>query len=411
MKKFLLSFIVLQELVFCDNICTIESNQILKDLISIHPSVKMNSEAIKGAEYKVDSAKWKFYPTPSVDVSYRDSDRFQTTARLDQPLWTGGKLTSGYDIADSQKNEIFFESQETSFKLIDNFYNIIQSYLQAKENLVELNVGLQNLNELKEMLERRVEVGVSSLSDQELLHSRIEAVNSDIINAKNRYQIAKMQLELLLDKRIDCDVLISPLIIKDTLTLENGVEKLLNFHPSIKKIDQKIKTAYAELANAKSAVMPNLNLRAEHTKGSVYSNIDTSQNLVYATFSVSTNAGLSSFSNIESARVKIQQISFEKQTTEKDLIDAYLADYNNYLISQSRISILKSSIVSAKNVLESYKRLFIAGKKQWLDLVNASRELIQYRVELSNYVVNKKILEYKLSLKYGEIDLVTGEIK
>jgi adhesin transport system outer membrane protein len=411
MKKKFLIFFMIQNFLYSEDICTVESNQLLKSLINTHPSVKMNSEAVKGAQYKVDSAKWKFYPTPSIDVSYRDSDRYQTTARLDQPLWTGGKLTSSYDIAESQKYEIIFESQETSYKLIENFYNIMQSYLQSKENLIELNEGIQNLNELKEMLERRVEAGVSSVADQELLNSRIKAVNSDIVNTKNRYLIAKMQFELLLNEKINCDIILSPLSFISYPSLEEGVDILLNFHPSLKKIDQKIKTAYFELNNVKSATMPNLNLRAEHTKGSVYTNLDASQNIVYATLSISTNAGLSAISNVESARVKIQQISFEKQTAEKDLVDSFLSDYNNYLISQSRISILESSILSAHNVLESYKRLFIAGKKQWLDLVNASRELMQYKVELSNYIANKKILEYKLALKYGQIDLLNGDIK
>jgi adhesin transport system outer membrane protein len=96
---------------------------------------------------------------------------------------------------------------------------------------------------------------------------------------------------------------------------------------------------------------------------------------------------------------------------EKELIDGLLSDYNSYEMANSRISIVKESIVSAQNVLESYTRLFLAGKRQWLDLVNTSRELTQYKIELSNLQTTKSILAYKLALKNGQIDLLNGNIK
>ena len=93
------------------------------------------------------------------------------------------------------------------------------------------------------------------------------------------------------------------------------------------------------------------------------------------------------------------------------IIDVLLSDYNNYEITKSRIKVIKRSVDSAQNVLDSYTRLFLAGKRQWLDLVNASREVLQYKIELSKLYVTKSVLSYKLALKNGQIDLLTGEIK
>ncbi len=186
---------------------------------------------------------------------------------------------------------------------------------------------------------------------------------------------------------------------------------MLDSHPSFKKIAHQIKTAQFELESTKASVMPDLKLRAEHQRGSLYDdNTNLSQNLIYATFSVTTHAGLSAFSNVEAAKVKVHQIDFQKQTLEKELTDGVLTDYNNYLVATSKIDTLKSSIISSSNVLDSYSRLFVAGKKQWLDLVNASRELMQYNVDLSNQIALKQILEYKIALKTGRINLQNGKI-
>lgn len=40
------------------------------------------------------------------------------------------------------------------------------------------------------MLDRRMDAGVSSNSDKELLNARIEQVSSDIILAKNKFKVA-----------------------------------------------------------------------------------------------------------------------------------------------------------------------------------------------------------------------------
>lgn len=136
MKKLIISSIVgLSTSLFANTVCSTQSNDLLQQLVQNHPTIKMSQEAIKVAKERVDSAFWGFFPTPSVDVSSRDSDRYTTTARLDQPIWTGGKLMSKYDMANSQEQENFFALQENSYTLIENFLSILESYMQAQSNI------------------------------------------------------------------------------------------------------------------------------------------------------------------------------------------------------------------------------------------------------------------------------------
>ena len=392
---------------------TLNSNNLLEQLVANHPSIKMSQEIIKGAKERTDSAYWGFFPTPSVDVSLRDSDRYTTVARLDQPLWTGGKLTSRYDLATSKESENLYELQETSYKLLENFLTILESYFQAKTNLVELQEGLENLNKLDEMLNRRIDAGVSSQSDKDLLNARIEQINSDIALANNRYKVALMQMELLLDRRLESDIELSDITILHSKEIKESISRLVEFHPSLKKIDAQIQSAKYELDSAKAAVMPNLSLRLEHRRGDLYNDTyssDDNQNLAYVAFSATTHAGLSALSDINAAQIKVSELNFKKETGKREVIDALLNDYNNYEIAKTRIKVLQSSITSAQNVLDSYSRLFLAGKRQWLNLVDASRELMQYKIQLANLQISRRILAYRLALKNGQINLLNGEI-
>ena len=304
--------------------------------------------------------------------------------------------------------------EENSYKLIESYLNILESYLQSKSNIIELQEGADNLSKFSEMLDRRMEVGVSSTSDKDLLSARIEQVSSDKMLAKNKYKVATLQLELILDRKINCDIDFRDITTTQNSDIEESIKKLLEFHPSLKKTSAQIETSKFEQDSTEASIMPNLNLRVERREGDLYSdNYDKSndQNIVYLAFTATTRAGLSSISDIAAAKIKINEIEYRKKTIEKELIDSLLSDYNNYEIAKNRINILKRSVDSAQNVLDSYTRLFLAGKRQWLDLVNASREVMQYKIELSNLYVTKSILSYKLALKNGQIDLLTGEIK
>jgi len=413
-KKILLLSLIFLNLSYSNQVCSVDSNELLSYLIPNHPSIKMSQQTINGANEKIDAAKWGYFPTPSVEVSARDEERYNTTVRIEQPIWTGGKLTSRHNIEISKGEEALYSLEENSYKLMENFFNVLENYAQATSQIKEFQDGLDTLYSLDEMLDRRMEAGVSSSSDKDLLKSRIDQINSDLILAKNRYKISIMQLELMLDRKVECNINLNKITVLHNNLIENSLERMKEFHPSLKKADKEIQTSEYELDNTKASIMPNLNLRLEHKNGDLYNeNYDKSnnQNIVYLAFSATTNAGLSALSEINAAKIKVLELKFSKQSKEKELIDSLLNDYNNYEIAKNRIRVLINTVDSANKVLDSYQRLFLAGKKQWLDLVNSSRELMNYKIELQKQIVTKDILAYKLALKNGQIDLLSGEIR
>ena len=312
MKKKLIGLLLsLSSISFASEVCEINSNDLLKELISDHPSIMMSQEIIKGSKSRIDSAYWGFFPTPSVDVSAKEGDRYTTVARLDQPVWTGGKLTSTYDIAKSREEVSLNELKETSFNLIENYFTLLEKYTQSKSNIIELEEGLANLSDLEKMLKRRISSGISTPSDNELLKARIQHTQSDLLLAKNRYKVSIMQLELILDKKLSCDINLENIKILHSNNIEDTIDRLLAFHPSLYKANSQIQTAKYQLDNTKASIMPNLSLRAEYRRGDLYNDDynkeDSNQSLVYLTFTANTKAGLSSLSDIQEAKIKINE--------------------------------------------------------------------------------------------------------
>lgn len=385
--------------------------ELVKNGLEKHPSVALVNEAIKVANAAVDSAKWGFFPTPSLDVAQKGSTT-QTTARLDQPIWTGGKLTSAYDIASSKKDEMKISLEESKYNLIDNFINVLQTYLVAKAQIEALTNGKAELLKFVLMLDRRIDAGASSESDMSLLKSRISQIDSDLVAAKSRLELSKSQFEILSSIKVkDVTTSLSSKISKP-IDIEEAISKLKSTSVVLRAVEAQIKTAEYEVDSAKARFMPNLSVRAEHTKGSIYDDSDNDEdNLIYFALTASTGAGLTILSEVEGARAKVIQLKFQQLTKEKELIELVVNEHNSMMASYNKTEALKNTILSSKEVLDSYSRLFVAGKKQWLDLVNASRELMQSNQELASQEAMVKVFKYKLALTVGDINLENGELK
>lgn len=381
--------------------------------LGTHPSVSMSKDIIKGAEYREDSAFWGYFPTPSVDVSAKDSDTYQTTLRLDQPIWTGGKLDSAYDRAKAEKNEAFQSYDENQYKLIEMYLNTLIEYMESTQKIKVLNENLKQFKSLMRMLDRMTVAGVLSKADKDLLDSRMSNVYSDLVITKAKLKVAKIKFEILVSEPINCDVMFEyQPIFTSEIKVERLVESIKEFHPTLKMLNEQISSAIAEVDGSKSKLWPTLSLRAEHREGSLYTEIaePADQNLVYFSLQVSPGAGLSSLSDISAAKINVSKMKYQKLTKEKELIDNLMADYISYISAKSSMEVVSDAVKSLKDVYESNKRLFLAQEKKWLDLVNSLSELNRQKIYYSKHLVAMKAYEYKIALQTGKIDLKTGDI-
>lgn len=369
-----------------------------------YPSIRASRQMMLGANAQMQSAKWNYFPTPSVDISQR-AGRSGTTLRLDQPLWTGGKLDALSDLAAARQDEAHYTLGESSYALAGKFLMVLQSYIQADGQIKGFDEGKRQLESFTQMLDKRIDAGVSSESDRELLNSRIAQINADLITAQARYEMSKSQLELLMGRPLKCAIgFKKDRTIKQNMSLEQMKEALRRTHVTLKKLKAQIGMSQAEKKSADAVLMPNVSLRAEYQRGSVYTDDTSSDTLGYVAVSFSPGAGLSSMSNIESAKYRVLQAQDELVTKEFELMDILLSDYADYHAAKNRVPSIEKTIESSQKVLESYTRLFIAGKRQWLDLVNTSREVTQNQIALATLKAVLIASSYRLALETGRID-------
>ena len=81
---------------------------------------------------------------------------------------------------------------------------------------------------------------------------------------------------------------------------------------------------------------------------------------------------------------------------------ALQSDNEEYVNARLRIAALEKSVEGSDLVLASYKRQFEAGKKTWLDLLNAARELAQNQYSLADAQASMLGAMHRLQLRMGE---------
>ena len=394
-----------------DKFCDTKFDELLYTGLNSHPSIIVSKKLILGADLQLSSAKWGYYPTPTVDIA-RSSNNTRTTFRLDQPLWAGGKIDAIRDKARSQKNEATYVYAESQFQLIEDYLNTLQKYLQAQDKIDIMQNGVTQLESIMQTIDRMIAAGELSMADKNLLNTRISDIHSSLEITQAEFDVAKIQFEILTGYKIDCNVSFnrSP-IFSENINIELLVDEALNFHPSLKILNSKIEVAKSDVDSAESTLWPTLKLRGEHRKGALYDGDSaTEENLVYLVLEMSTGAGASALSNIERSKINVLKVKNQKLSKEKEVLDGLMNNYTRFIAVKNNIDILTNDIKIAEKVFKSNKRMFFLQQKKWIEVVNALSALNKKKISKAQLSGEYKSLEMKLALKTNRLSLETGEV-
>lgn len=384
--------------------CKINFKDLLQEGMLSHPGMGMLDKILAGAEYGIDGAKWGFFPTPSVNIS-RSADSFEAVFGLSQPLWTGGKLSSAYNMANIEFQLAALAKNQKRLQISQHYLQILSTYLLAEGQDVVLQQNKKQFYDLLAMLGRKMDAGVASQVDKTLLQSKISTLYADLLLSSSKKNIARMQFELLGSRKINCDIVFNyRQQWQPTVTLEHLLDDLLHFHPAIKKQDKHIGHALEGVKAAQAQLYPNLELKAEHRRGELHrQDSNRVDNFVYLSFTLNSGAGLSRLSDINKSRVEVARAEFDRDLKIKELTDQLMLYYTNFITARNQLKLLDLNIITITKVYDSYKRQFFVAKKQWVEVVNVLSQLNNEKIRKANLRVELQILEYKIALLTGRL--------
>lgn len=372
------------------------------EVVVSHPGVAAKRAGVNEAEAGIDAAKSQYLPTPSIQANRLSGGGHATSYILSQPLWAAGRLDAGLDAARAKNRSAEGSVLETQYTLALRVADLYQSYLASRGRQAALRAGVTRLQELDEMMRRRQESGVSAAVDRELGISRLAQARADLAFEESAGRAVLAQLSQLAGRDIAPGAITAGYIgrggVEDEATL---IERALANHPALRRASADIEAALAEAERQRAALWPTLSLQGEYKTDSRSGIEDTHQ--VFLALQYQPGAGLSAAAQARGAEARAAGLRDTLEAVRRDLVDGLRVDHERYRAAQARVRDVRSTVESSTEILASYRRLFMAGKRGWLDVVNAARELTQAEQSLADLAAVLEVGPYRMKLRSGDV--------
>ena len=369
----------------------------------------LNAQGLRTLDEKVMELEFpSFIPgQPPQKMSIDFTRDYQFSMALSLPLFTGGRLTSGFKQAkynlESTKEAVRQSKHLTVFNTKRAFFG----YLLAKEfvSVAEeaVRVAEENLNNVRNMYE----VGMASKMD--LLRSEVRLTNlkPQLIQARNNLRIAELNIKTLLG--LDISQLVE---IQGTLTYEplepdvdECITKALINRPEVRQLDFQRKMAGEILKLARAEYLPILAVAGSYNFWADKFNFkEDNWQSYYAVNLVLTFPifnGFRASAKLGQSKAMIREIELNQKAI-RDVVELEVRQ-TVLMLTEAKESLFsqEKNIEQAKESLRIAQLNFSEGMATTLDVISAEAAYSQAQ---TNYA--KALFDYSVAV--SQLEKATG---
>jgi len=366
-----------------------------------HPSVLQARSQAHAAGFDVDAAQWGRYPTGSLELRSQ-TNLSQNLARIEQPLWTGGKLSARIELSESNWRAAKAGIREAEFNAMSQVATAFYEALRLAQRLQYATENVVEHERLAGLIQRRSQAEISPLADTTLAKARLQQAVSERIQIKKQLDaslttLAQWTQPLTGGLKPPADIsFIRPA--SDRLM----TERALAFSGQRQRLLSQIDSAEAQINLNKAQVYPSLVAGIQRTWPSqVPSTLDRNQ--AYVSLQFQTGAGLSARSGIQAAVSRKAATQQELEALLLNLTAQVSAAMTDLNALEAQLEPAKELLEGTTEVVESYLRQYQLGRKNWLDVLNAQREKTQA-------LYNQADIQFGYQLSKVRLMILTGDI-
>jgi outer membrane protein TolC len=351
-------------------------------------------------------------PPQRVEIDFtRD---YQFSMSLSLPLFTGGRLTSGFKQAkynlESTKETVRQSKHLTVFNTKRAFFGhlLAKEFVSVAEEAVR--VAEENLENVKNMYE----VGMASKMD--LLRSEVRLTNMqpEVIAAKNNLRISELNLKTVLGMDLSQPVEVEGALSYEPLEpgLEECIATALTNRPEVKQFDFQKKMAGEALKFSRAGYLPTLAVSGSYSfwadKLNFRKDTWSSFYAVNLVLNIPIFNGFKESAQIAQSKAMIREIELNQKALQ-DAVELevrqavlMLIEAKETLLSQEK------NTEQAKESLRITQLNFSEGMATTLDVISAeaayNQAQVNYSQALYNYVVAAAELDRAMGVGYEDYD-------
>lgn len=362
--------------------------------IASYPAIAAARTNIRAAGYDIRAAQWLRFPSVSVAVVTRD-DRvgaISPDVQILQPLWAGGRISGAIDRATALRSVAEARLEETA---LDILLRLSTAYYEIARTARLQRIYGESLAEhqrLVESMERRVNQEVSPRTDLELARARAAQVRQELGFVVAQHDSAMQRLlELVGDPGFEVGPPPQYSPADHHPPAAGAVERALACHPTIRRFAAEVRVAEADRRLSRAAILPQVGVQYS------YNRITGSE--VGLAVRAQTSGGLSPLAAAEAATARRQASELQVQVAQREIREMVVLDLVENGSAQARMESSAAAAESSANVTDSFLRQFVAGRRTWLDVMNAVREAIAARAALTEVEISAMASSARIHLR------------
>jgi len=385
---------------------------LVERVLSTHPSVEAARAEVGAARSELSASRWTLFPALAVEsyADRRDGGDVSAVVSVEQPLWTGGRISAGIRQSNHRVDAALARLDEIRLELAQRSVQAYVDVQRLRRRARILEGSLTEHRKLVDSMRRRVQQEISAASDLELAQSRTRQTEIEALQTEADAEIAQLRLRELtgdnslqiaaqLDYREEQNPIIPPAQL---------LQSALNFDPSARRLTAEAAIASAEVSLRKSELMPQLGVRYRHYLGSD-GDLDDDFGLV---FRVQADGGLSRVGVINAARQREQAAALAIDAATRERQQIVLAALTDNGAARRRAHVGREAALAAKSVTDSFLRQFAAGRRTWPEVLNSVRETVSAelaQIDAEAGVVTSSIRLLLLSGQWRPVDMPSGD--
>jgi adhesin transport system outer membrane protein len=346
--------------------------------VDTYPGIAAAQAAIRASAAELRGAKWLRFPSAEVQAATLDDNigKIRPGIEVNQPLWTGGRISGGIDRARAASRSSVAQLEET---VLDVLLRLSRSYFEIARTIqleAILKDSLTEHQRLVESMERRVEQEVSPRSDLDLARSRAAQVRQEMTTVSaQRYAALQQFYELVGDTNFELGPVPQYNAALHHPAAEGAVPEAIACSPTLRRRKAEAEVAVAEAKIAKASIFPQVGVLGSYT--------DANGAQVGLSVRAQTSGGLAPFASAEAARARSMTADLQVSVAERETREAVVLDVVENTSARGRIEASSAAAEAAKAVTDSFMRQFITGRRTWLDVMNSVREFNSARIGLT----------------------------
>lgn len=382
--------------------------RMVSEVAARNPRIRSQSAAATAAGFDVAAARWQFFPSPAVQVETSGQDR-QLVASVSQPIYSFGRLEADLKAAKSRASLANVRVEEAQYVLSFRVLDLFGQLLSTSRSLEVFRQDLSRLGALEEMIGRRVTAGVSASVDLNLVLTRIRQSQNNIVSLTARQNAALAGLSELLGAPLTMQDIVLPTTPAQTLSddpsvAQDPVEQSLSYSPVLKRARGDVDVANIDSIRALNAIKPTLYGKFEQRfDGGRYDTSAFPASRVLFGLQYSFGSGLSSLSRVDAAQAQAEGAKLSLEAAREDVRASVRTDLETRDAASQLVEALRLNLMLQEETFGSYNRLFLAGKRSWLDVLNVVREVTENERALADAEVQYLLSDYRLQLQTGRI--------